>query len=1193
MSIKRTIITTIVSLALVAMVAPGVAQGVTIAELQAQIQQLLAQLQTLQGGTTTPSGNVPAVCAGVTFTRNLTTGSTGSDVKCLQAILNMSAGTQVAITGAGSPGSETSYFGGLTLVAVKKYQTANGILPANQVGPLTRAKLNAVLAGGTTTPVNGCPAGAVYNTITGALCTGNPVITPTGSGLTVQLAYDNPASGTLVDGQALASMVKVTFVNGDNADVKVTGLKLKRIGISADASIVNTYLFDGATRLTDGAAVSSTVVSFNNSLGLFTVPAGGSKTISVLADVNGTSGETMGMQVVASTDVTTNASSVKGNFPLSGNLMSLATGTLAGVEFNATTTPSDATIDPQTDYTVWQNSLVVTTRAVDMTRISFRKTGSVKDADLTNFRLYVDGVQVGSTVPNIVLNANSESLVTFDLTAAPKRLEAGTRVVKLLADIIGGSGLTFQFHLWNSADVTVVDTQYGANILSDLLSDAAFTKRSAGTSGQTVGSGTISFTKMTSSPSGKVVNLASNASLAKFEVKAAGEKVKIETLYISANVNTAGVSGLRNGMLLANGVQIGSTTTLYDTVDSSYDYTTFNLGSSLIVEPGSPVTLEVRADIYDTGTGDTTNSIIADSTTIQVVIEGSASWNNATGLTSSTTIDAPSSDVSGNTLTVSSGGLTVSKYTAYTDQAMAVPLTAAKLGYFTITANTTEAVNINTIEANLNNVVSTYASNLYVKIGGEGQAINTTTSIKAAISTVSNSWSVNYVLPAGQTVDLQVFADINAYASGIGYVGAFVSGTTASSATAVSDGTTATISDVQGQNITFTAGVFTPAVDGTTPLALITAGGQEVIAGKFKFTAQYEAHTINEMRFTVNANANAANNSSAIISAILKDGDTVLATVPYNSSANYFNITGLNVAVPADTVKVLSLVFSLSPYISSSSSNSQVDVTPTLDYVKYSNSQGTQTAIGTGETVTTTYATSKEVYVFRSVPTITKVPVTTSYLYSGAKTVDLYSWKVKADAKGPVAVKQIKLGLTWADGDTSSTLQLYAFKLYKNGSPITTLVTITDEDGHDLTTATAVDGANESSSTVIIHWATEDTIAAGTESTYVLEATASGFVARAQIAGDDAVSVSMPADTTVNGATIKYVVKSSADNIMQLATSAGGSAEDANFIWSDSSASLHSYTSATAGSTATSSGDWANGRLVLNLPLSTTTWTGQ
>ncbi|MEK7664585.1 MAG: peptidoglycan-binding protein, partial [Patescibacteria group bacterium] len=588
MSIRKTIITTVVALTMVAMVAPGVAQGVTIDELLAQIAQLQAQLLALQGSAT-PTGLAPAACSGITLTRTLVKGSTGSDVKCVQALLNTNAATQVAASGVGSAGNETTTYGNLTVAAVKKFQAMYGTGSLGTVGPLTRAKMNSMLSGGTTG--------------------GGTTVVPTGTGLTVALASNNPASSTIVDGQALASLAKLVFLNGDNTEVKVTVLKLKRIGISADASIANLYLFDGATRLTDGAAVSSTVINFNNTSGLFTVPAGGSKIISLLADIsaaNAAAGETMGLQVVVSTDVSTNASSVNGTFPITGNLHTVATGTLAGVEFNATTTPSDATIDPQNDYTVWQNSVIITTRSVDMTRISFRKTGSVKDADLQNFRLYVDGVQVGSAVPNLVLSSNNESLVTFDLAVSPKRLEAGTRVVKLMADIIGGSSLTFQFHLWNVADSTFVDTQYGANITPDLVSDASFTKRSAGTSGMTVGSGTITFTKKTDSPSGNIVDGASNATLAKFEVKAAGEKVKIENLYISANVDTSGVSGLRNGMLLANGVQIGSTTTLYDPADSSYDYTTFSLGSSLLVVPGIPVTLEVSAYIYDTGTSDTT-----------------------------------------------------------------------------------------------------------------------------------------------------------------------------------------------------------------------------------------------------------------------------------------------------------------------------------------------------------------------------------------------------------------------------------------------------------------------------------------------------------------------------------------------------------------------------------------------------------
>ena len=143
MNIRKTIITAAVALTTVAMIAPMSAGALTAAELQAQINALMAQLQALQG----QSSGSPAVCAGIVFSRNLTVGSTGSDVKCLQALLNTSATTQVSLTGAGSPGNETTYFGSRTLAAVRVYQAQQGWTPANQVGPLTRAKLNAWLAG--------------------------------------------------------------------------------------------------------------------------------------------------------------------------------------------------------------------------------------------------------------------------------------------------------------------------------------------------------------------------------------------------------------------------------------------------------------------------------------------------------------------------------------------------------------------------------------------------------------------------------------------------------------------------------------------------------------------------------------------------------------------------------------------------------------------------------------------------------------------------------------------------------------------------------------------------------------------------------------------------------------------------------------------------------------------------------------
>lgn len=91
-----------------------------LSELQALIQQLNTQLVS-------------------TFTRNLTIGSYGPDVKNLQLFLNDN-GYTIAASGAGSPGNESQYLGAKTAAALAKWQTANGITPASGfLGPKTRA----------------------------------------------------------------------------------------------------------------------------------------------------------------------------------------------------------------------------------------------------------------------------------------------------------------------------------------------------------------------------------------------------------------------------------------------------------------------------------------------------------------------------------------------------------------------------------------------------------------------------------------------------------------------------------------------------------------------------------------------------------------------------------------------------------------------------------------------------------------------------------------------------------------------------------------------------------------------------------------------------------------------------------------------------------------------------------------------
>src|SRR6185436_8497615 len=90
--------------------------------------------------TTTP---LPAVSGVYNFTRDLTIDSEGEDVRQLQIYLN-TRGFQVALSGVGSPGNETTHFGNFTKVALIKFQVSKGIVPTSgYFGNLTRSAIKA------------------------------------------------------------------------------------------------------------------------------------------------------------------------------------------------------------------------------------------------------------------------------------------------------------------------------------------------------------------------------------------------------------------------------------------------------------------------------------------------------------------------------------------------------------------------------------------------------------------------------------------------------------------------------------------------------------------------------------------------------------------------------------------------------------------------------------------------------------------------------------------------------------------------------------------------------------------------------------------------------------------------------------------------------------------------------------------
>ena len=668
--------------------------------------------------------------------------------------------------------------------------------------------------------------------------------------LTVALDASSPVSGTLVTqaaaaGQLGAKLAVFALTNSGSAELKVTSLSLKRLGVSADGTLVSTYLYEGTQRLTDSASVSSGVISFNSSAGLFSIAGGATKKLWVGTNIAAaTSGQIVGVGLLeAASIVTSPASTIAGTFPVNGNLMTIAQATLATVDFGAAT-PGASAIDPQKDYVMWQSTAAVGTRAVNLARMTFREIGSGEYKDINNFRLLVDGAQVGS--PVAALDANG--YMTFDLESTPKKLETGGRVIKVLADIVGGTSRTFSLSLRDVIDSKFVDVDYNPAAITPTAQGAAFSARTAGD--QTINAGTLTMSKMTDSPSGNVVLTGSGVSLAKYSLAATGENMKVESLYIRVLVNAGAPANttLRNGALYANGVQVGSNTA----TTAAAAGTQFSLGSALIVEPGKPVTLEVKADIFNSGTG--TALAAADTLLTRIV----STANNVQRVKTGSYAQLPAADLDANILTIASGSLTLTKDQQYGNQNVVAPKQNVLLGQWSLTnAGSVEDININTLQVNFlftDEFAPADLTNVYVKYGTKTGSTKSTIPTTTGATSDGNSWSINETLAKGSSMMMQVYGDIAAgavvteAAADNVTPSLLVSGTTAQSTATVTTNGNAVLA---GQLTTArTSGVLTVSVDPTSPVAAQSIAGTTSDGGlKLRLSATREDLFVKDITF--------------------------------------------------------------------------------------------------------------------------------------------------------------------------------------------------------------------------------------------------------------------------------------------------------------------------------------------------------
>lgn len=970
-----------------------------------------------------------------------------------------------------------------------------------------------------------------------------------GTGLTVSLAGSTAGSSTLVTGQALANLATFNFAASSDGAVKVTSVKVKRVGIGLDTTLPAVYLYDGSDRLTDEATVSSTYVTWNNSAGIFTVPAGGSIAITIKSNIAAsTAGQTVGIQVEVGSDIGTDGATVSGSFPVNGNLHSIASGTLATVDITSATAPAANTaLDPQDEFGLWGNyTITVGTRSVTLNSIRFRQIGSIESKDLKNFKLLIDGAQVGSTAASLDANGN----VTFDLSASPKSLTAVAHSFKVIVDVVGGSSRTTSLSLRKAVDISVIDSELNVPILVTVGS-SSFSAQTSGT--QTISTGTLTVTKKTTSATGNVTKGASAVTLATYEFKAAGEAVKVETLRANVIVSDGAIDKLRSGKILANGVQVGSTADLYAADGTSGYYTEYSLGSSLVVEPGSPVEVKIVADIYD---NDGTDSVKAGNT-FQAQIASSTS--NAQRQTALTYLSVPGSDTAGNTLTVSTGSLTCSKSSAYTNKSTIDPQTAYKLAEFTCTAGATEAVDITSFNVDFDKSssvqVASALSDVYIVYGDKTGATKTT------VASTTNAWTVSKNLAKNGKIIVAVYGNIlTAANTGNTFQADLTVSATAADSKASADATKAT-----GQTITIGSASLTTAVK-NTPLSQVVFGGQEVEVANYDIIALNESYTVKEVAIKFNEAAV----RDAVSEVRLYDGPTPVGTGQTIDANGIATTTGLSLAVTNGETKTLTVKLLLNA-IGTNYGTSGRNASTTLDTIV------AQPGSGGADVYVSNDRQGNNVMVYKAYPIITQGTLASTAITGGSQ--DVYKFTVTPSSGGAVYLKQMKFTVSWSDGATDGALRLQNFKLKKGTTDITSSVNIVTSTGQPVKSGGTYLTEDMTTGALVINFAdSEEEVTAGT--TYTIQAQAVNFASEAT--GTDRVTIQMIGDSAADS--VNRFATFNAGTVWQLSSATAAiTGTDYNLIWSDKNLLPHAAASGSA------SGDWFNGYLIKDLDLDGTT----
>jgi len=956
-----------------------------------------------------------------------------------------------------------------------------------------------------------------------------------GTGLTVALASDTPASATAVKNAARVPFTKVNLTASADGDISVK-LKVQRNGLSVDTDFTSISFLDGVKQLGNIKTLNSLHQCLSDSI---TVSAGQTKSIIIAGNIRSDGTDTSaGVASFSVVEVVTSAI-VSGSLPVVGNDMTLSnavtigTATLARGSYdpNGTDTKEVGT----TGYTFLSFKITASTEAQQVEYIKFTNQGSIADGDLDNVKLYVDNSYY--TDGTLV-----SKKVEFDFTSNPVVIaKGGHKEFSLVADIVGGSGRNIDFDIYKTTDVAVKGQDFGYYITPSAALN--------GGNVISVSAGTLTISKSNAVATANIAEGQDNVPLGAWVFRAQGEGVEITQSIFNIVVTGAGGGNSNytditnctlfdeSGSALTGAVDLasGSTTTFSDTIS-------LPVGDNI-------VTLKCNLS------SDFTNG---DYITASTDTGATASFAVTGTVTGDPIAETPATDVAANIQTIKTGSLAVYTGTTPVTQSLVKGSSQALFANIILDASAsgedvkiTQMIIKDTVSGGPGTGKTINITNIKLYVDGVAKSVIKSGSSSAAGTDETLTYALSgtdaIVVPKGGNVIVQVKGDISASAvTSAQHV--FDLDAITCQGNSTGDTITATVTSGGQAMIMVANGTLTTSLASDNPSSSLMAGGSTGnIITVLNMEAAYEDVELDQITLTASSTPSASSTAKDVAKLYLYDEDgnkivgitatsnTYVVTVPdYAEDGDGNWVSGFKITKGATAkLYVKADLASISTVASIGTSANQITYRVALatDVV----ATGLESGQGVDESGT---ADGNTHWIYKSVPTLALVSLPTTTLANGTQT--LFKFSITADAQG-----DIDFGKATFTVATTSCL-ITSMKLYDVTSGETEL----NATGQVAVGATDV-------VEILIDTAKVPTITAGDTRTFELKGTVSG----ASTAGD---SVS----TQINGD-----AREPWDITYPATRALIDTSTNDDFIWSDRSASSH----------AVGTIDWTNGYKVSGL----------